>query len=354
MSTLGLVSGLEPLVGSLRRENRPIMLYGMGNGAEKIYAYLTARGVKISGVVASEGFLRGQSFLGFPVLGIPEAAARFGSLCLVVCFGTEGERSRFLYDLRGRHRVVSPNLPVFGGGAMDAEYIAAEHERLDRTRALLCDDISRRIFDSLVAYNYTGDIDFIKDSHCFTPPDGFFRGGVHIDIGAYDGDTALEYARKSADYDEIIAFEPDKTAFSRLAKRPLPRLRCENLLVGNVNGVVGFASGRGRASHMGAGEGIQCVTVDGFCGYNRIGDKGLPVNSIKIDAEGADEAVLEGAANTLFCRKPAVCVAVYHRTEDIVRFPAMLSAINYKYKFYIRRKEYVPAWDVFLYAIPEE
>ncbi len=354
MSIRELVSGLEPLVPSLKSESRPIMLYGMGDGAEKIYAYLTAHGVKITGVVASEGFLRGQSFLGFPVIGIPEAEARFGALCLAVCFGTEGEKSRFLYNLHGRHRVVSPNLPVFGGGAMDAEYIAAEHERLDRTRALLCDDISRRIFDSLVAYNYTGDIDFIKDTYCFSPPSGFHRGGVHIDIGAYDGDTALEYAHQSADYDEIIAFEPDKVSFSRLSRCPVERLRCENLFVGNADGEVGFSSGRGRASHIGAGDCIKCVTVDSYCGYNRIGDKGLPVNSIKIDAEGWDEAVLEGAANTLYCRKPAVCVAVYHRAEDIIRFPAMLSAINYKYKFYIRRKEYVPSWDVFLYAVPEE
>ena len=44
---------IEPLVSvcdSLANEKKPIFLYGMGNGAEKIYAYLNENGIKISAV----------------------------------------------------------------------------------------------------------------------------------------------------------------------------------------------------------------------------------------------------------------------------------------------------------------
>ena len=93
------VYSLPSLCESLKTEVRPIFLYGMGNGAEKIYAYLCENGIGINGVVASEGFIRGQSFLGSSVTPISEAESRFGSLCLVLCFGLEGEKSHFLKEL---------------------------------------------------------------------------------------------------------------------------------------------------------------------------------------------------------------------------------------------------------------
>ena len=58
---------LESVSERLKKEKRPIFLYGMGDGAEKIYSYLSAHGVTIQGIVASDGFLRGQSFLGFDI-----------------------------------------------------------------------------------------------------------------------------------------------------------------------------------------------------------------------------------------------------------------------------------------------
>ena len=90
-----IISKIPSVCESLKSEALPIFLYGMGNGAEKIYAYLCRNGIEISGVVASDGFVRGQSFLGHEVVSISEAEEKHGRLCLVICFGTEGEKSRF-------------------------------------------------------------------------------------------------------------------------------------------------------------------------------------------------------------------------------------------------------------------
>ena len=67
------VEALPSLIDTLKNEERKIFLYGMGNGAEKIYAYLIGHGIEIDGVVASDGFVRGQDFLGFKVISITEA-----------------------------------------------------------------------------------------------------------------------------------------------------------------------------------------------------------------------------------------------------------------------------------------
>ena len=46
----------------LSATKKPIWLYGMGNGADKILDELTRRGISVSGVFASDGFVRHQQF----------------------------------------------------------------------------------------------------------------------------------------------------------------------------------------------------------------------------------------------------------------------------------------------------
>ena len=48
----------------LAHETRPIMVYGMGNGADKLFARLEKYGVTPREVCASDGFVRGHSFRG--------------------------------------------------------------------------------------------------------------------------------------------------------------------------------------------------------------------------------------------------------------------------------------------------
>ena len=352
-----IIRPLSPLEETLKKESRPIFLYGMGNGAEKVFAWLSEKGIKIKGVVASDGFVRGQSFLGFEVLEISKAKKLFGDLCLVLCFGLEGEKSHFLRELSQNHRILSPNLPVFGDGICDKEFILENIEKFQKVFDSLADNISKDIFLSLLKYNVTGELKFLENSFWYEAPEEFFNHDKrHIDIGAYDGDTALEFASKSNDYSDIVAFEPDPNTFKKLLKNTsqIRDLKGENLAVCEKNGRIAFNSGCGRASHCGEGDGeIGCVSIDEYCGFKHIAAEGVPVGSIKIDAEGMDEEVIFGSVNTIYCCKPNLSVALYHRFDDLIKLPLLLKKHNHKYKFYLRRKEYIPAWDIFLYAINE-
>ncbi len=350
-----LIFSLTPWYDDLKKESRPLFLYGMGNGAEKIYDYLKSKDIEIKGIVASDGFVRGQNFLGFQVISISEAERLYGGLCLIICFGLEGEKSRFLYDLAKKHRIVSPNLPVFGDGCCDFDFISQNAESFDKVYSCLADDESKEIFLSLVKYNITGDIHCLLGNNGFLAPEIFYSHNKrHIDIGAYDGDTAMEYSQNSKDYKEIVAFEPDCNTFKKLVKntKDIRNIIPENAAVSNKDGFIKFASGGGRASHCGDdGKDIRCVSIDKYCGFEHINAKGVPVGSIKIDAEGMDEEVIFGAVNTIYCCKCHLSVALYHKAEDIIKLPLLLRKHNHKNKFYLRKKEYIPAWDVFLYAI---
>ncbi len=353
----GIIKNLPSVIETLKNEKLPVFLYGMGNGAEKIYAYLKEHGIEIKGIVASDGFARNNEFLGFTVISISEASALYGKLCLVLCFGLEGEKSRFLYELAKQHKLISPNLPVFGNGACDKSYISENIEKFNRVYELLADEQSKEIFLNLIKYNITGDIGYLVGNNGLTPPNGFYSHNKrHIDIGAYDGDTVNEFVQFNNKYWDIIAFEPDKVTFKHFCENTKNIRNCIGIngAAGQKNGKIAFASGNGRASHCGEGENLVDVySVDEYCGFTHIKANGIPVGSIKIDAEGMDEEAFCGAVNTIYCCKPNIAIALYHRAQDLIELPLLIRKHNSKYKLYLRKKEYVPAWDIFLYAIQE-
>ena len=51
----------------LKQQNRPAVLYGTGDGADKIIAVLEKNGIPVSGIFASPGFVRDRKFHGIQV-----------------------------------------------------------------------------------------------------------------------------------------------------------------------------------------------------------------------------------------------------------------------------------------------
>ena len=56
----------------LKESRKPIVLYGMGNGADQIIEVLNGYGLDFADVFASDGFVRGQLFHGKKVLTLNE------------------------------------------------------------------------------------------------------------------------------------------------------------------------------------------------------------------------------------------------------------------------------------------
>ena len=52
---------------ALEESSLPIVLYGMGNGADKVLGELERRGIRAAGVMASDDFARYQDYRGFIV-----------------------------------------------------------------------------------------------------------------------------------------------------------------------------------------------------------------------------------------------------------------------------------------------
>ncbi len=338
----------------IKQSDKPLLLYGMGDGAVKINNMLSSRGIKPGGVVASDGFARGNEFLGHKVMSFDEAQGIYGDFDCVLCFGTAKSELYMLQNVEKRHTVYYIDAPVYGDEELTKELIVSEIETVERVYDLL-DDKSKRVYLQNLSFSITGDRRYLEwQDDDFVYPECYYdHQKAHIDVGAFDGDTAIEYYNHSRTFGKLIAIEPDERTYKKLVANTayIPRVECINAAVTDKNGYIRFASKGSRGSAVGEGYEVKTVTIDQITGHQKAFADGMDVGSIKIDAEGFDAEVLYGAVNTVCDLTPTVSVAVYHRAGDIWRLPYYLHKLCGKYKFSLIREPYIlPAWDTFAVA----
>ena len=97
---------------TLKRSKLPILIYGMGNGADKIISVFESYGIEYADVFASDGFVRGHSYRGKRVLSYSEACEIYkDEFDIVVSFGTKlPDVIERICALEEKHRVFLPAL----------------------------------------------------------------------------------------------------------------------------------------------------------------------------------------------------------------------------------------------------
>ena len=136
---------------ALQRETRDILLYGMGNGADKLLAVLEARGIPVRGIFASDGFVRGHSFHGMRVMPYSEVEALYpaGECVVLLAFGSSRpEVLDTIARVAGECELYVPDVPVCGQELFNAAFCEAHAEEIAATRALFADEESRRVLDN--------------------------------------------------------------------------------------------------------------------------------------------------------------------------------------------------------------
>ena len=335
----------------LQTVKKPIVLYGMGNGADKIINVLKDFGVEISGVFATDGFVREKYFHGFKLSSYSQLKESFGQMTVLLCFGSS--RPEVLENIKrisAEQELLAPDVPVFGGGLFTAEYARENRGALARVYSRLADCKSRKTFENIIRYKLSGKLDFLCRCEVSEgePYRSFLRlsdNESYLDLGAYTGDTVADFISRTGSYNSITAVEPDKKSFKKLIANTdgLENFRAVNACVSDRSGAECFSMRGGRNSSLGEGDEITAVTVDELA---RDG-----ATFIKADVEGGEAKAIAGAKNTILKYKPKIQLACYHRTEDLFALPAAVDDIRNDYKLYMRHFSSVPAWDTNFYFI---
>ena len=341
----------------LAADPRPIIVYGMGDGAEKLIARLADIGRRPAAVFASDDFARGAEFLGFRVGTLDDALGKTGGdVIIAVAFATcLADVMARIRALSRRYTLVVPDMPPFGEGLFTEEYAAAHEKELHSARALFADDESRRVFDALLKFRLFGDISALDGTESVPAEAAALlrlpAEPCYIDLGAYDGDTALVFAAEHPRYRRIWAVEPDRKNFKKLLKNTagMRDVRAVFAAAGEKDGEAVIAVTGSRNSSLAApgtrrAETVPAVSVDTLAAKAQ-------VDLIKLDVEGAEREALLGAKKTIKRCAPALMAAAYHRVDDIFALPLLIKKLRSDYDIYLRRFPYYPAWDVFLYCV---
>lgn len=331
----------------------PVAVYGTGNGADKVFEEFNRLGIKVTAVVASDGFVRKRSFHGFPVKSVTQLEYEIGDFVIALCFASPlPDVTETIKTLAKKHKVIMPSVPVYGDNIFNKEFLKNNLDNIEKAYNSLADEKSKRVFEDIINFQITGNLDYCFK--CESDKDEIFKilnlseNESFLDLGAYRGDTIQEFLHYVKTYEKIVAVEPDKRTFKKL------QANCESLenctLLNNAiwgeNCTLNFDDNKGRGgSAKDYGVEVSAVCAD------YLTEKYGKFTYLNIDVEGAEKEMLAGAKNTLKQDKPKLCMAVYHRSEDIFDLVNRIKEANPDYKIFLRHHPHISFWDTNIYCI---
>ena len=365
---------------------RPILLYGMGNGADKIITVCDAYGIPVSDVFASDGFVRGHSFHGKVVLSFTQACEKYGGSNMIVLLSFASSRPDVLETIdrvAATCEMYIPDVPVCGTDLFNTAFYEVHRHEIDTARALFADEESRRVYDGIIEYKLTGRMDILRATE--SAPADAYKNILHAedfltsaDLGAYNGDSIRDLRQYAPALQNVIAFEPDRRNFRKLteygttlreAGDPLNLHAIQAGAWSHTATLTFHGSGNRNAGltdspqeaqgnilpstadnpYFGKTAEVPVTSLDAVC--EELLDADTSMDYIKYDVEGAETEALLGSRRIIERDAPALLVSAYHRSADLFRLPILVHELNPAYKLHLRRMAGVPAWDINLYAV---
>jgi len=169
-------------------------------------------------------------------------------------------------------------------------------------------------------------------------------GDVVLDVGGCWGDTALQFAAQVGPHGKVYTFEFDPESLrvleANLELNPhlAQRIEVVRLAAWEDSGRTLPFRSAGRNTGLAPSTGeidlptAQTISLDDFAQQYGL----RSIDFVKLDVEGAELSVLQGARRALRRFAPKLAVAAYHREEDLVRLPAFISELERGYTLFLR------------------
>lgn len=343
----------------LAEAEKPIVIYGMGDGAEKIIAVLDKKGIEFCDIFASDGFVRGHSFHGKRVKSFSEIKAEYNDFIVLLAFAAKlPETVEMLYSLSSEYELYAPDVNVSGDytEVFDAEYYKKHCPELYEAMNSL-ENSARTAFCRVLDFKISGKIEYLKEIDCSTVPSQSLYNTALIrryaDLGAYNGDTLKRAVELYPNLGEAVLFEPDERNFKKLcacAETLNIKMKAYNNAAWSHECEMTLHMGFGKNTTLGnIGDGLQkkkdkiikALPLDAVCNSTDL---------IKYDVEGSEYEALEGSKNVILSDSPVLIVSAYHNNNDLFRLPALIRSLG-SYKLYLCRTPCIPAWELEFVAV---
>jgi len=179
-----------------------------------------------------------------------------------------------------------------------------------------------------------------------------FRRKAFVDVGSHHAEAMIKFQKSGVIFNSYHLFEPDGTSNAFLnANYPefLPRgstITIANDVLGKNKTRAPFQEGLGYCSQLWGESDKQrdVVTLDSFR---------LSPDFLKVHTEGSENAVLQGAKETVLRSRPCIAYSVYHRRDGFCNDIIKPMEIFPDYNWFFRLHSY-QGCGAFVYAIPNK
>lgn len=353
----------------LKNTTKHIVLYGMGDGADKILSVCQMYDIKVDDFFASDEFVRGQFFHGKQVLSYTDICNKYNKENIIVLLSFASNLENVLNNIKkiaSECELLAPDVPVYGNEIFNYDFYIKNQESIENAEKIFADDESRRVFQNIIKYKLSGKINYLFE--CESKEDESFallgadKFESIADLGAYNGDTIRKIKSYSKNLTKVTAFEPDKKNYSKLLKyceSESIKIDAYNMGAWSKKESTLFNDSGNRNSSLECTissllknsekkvrrhDPVELDTLDNIL-------RGEKVDYIKYDVEGSEREALIGSMTTITMHSPVLLVSAYHKSADIFELPIFISEIYPNCNIYLRKLRYIPAWDLNIIAV---
>ncbi len=241
-----------------------------------------------------------------------------------------------------------------------SELIKGNLEKILSAAKMFNDQLSQELYWGKLLYRITHNPLYISSAdypEYFHPSCRPEQGDCIIDAGAFDGDTLKIFWDSLNGHCTIISFEPDPQNFKNLSNRisEIPKFKGKAFNMGlweEEKDVSFIANGNVNASVEGVrlpclgNTTVKVTSIDSICRKTFI-----KPSFIKLDVEGAEQAVIRGGESIMRHLKPKMAICAYHNYDDLWELPIMIKENNPDYQLALgHQSDQFPHWDTVLYA----